>query len=460
MIWIRDTIKNDTTIVKQAPYSHQWAWKSLVNDPSSVQAVSFDFNGDGIAERSGLADDPSLETITHTFSETGSCQALMSVLLKSGERFSFTTRLNLTGSSALAQSLSLSSTLSSAKAPATLTLQGAWTGVLHKIEKVQWSLGLDPEQSIHKISKNLNISFPLCLPGSYPIKARVYLKDGQVVEVQKDIHLAANPLPYIIAKDHLERPFQTKAVPGQALESSVWPPQASVISQSFEAGVSENSLHPQAETSVTGSSSTFSFRHTASLSFHGDVNNSQATQSYSIVSSPSLVVLPHERIATKIISWQSSSWSSLALSGGSSIKISAQDINNSQSMEISTLAKTGLTLKGVPAHLNTLERDVAFNLNLPAAYERPDSTIELSLAYDDKNQDGLIDDLGVSEDDIVVMRFDLTKHAWVPVEGYYTHPDLNVVRIKSNHLSIFGLFYPGLRAIQEENNSAGGCLLR
>ena len=451
------------TITAQAPTTYSWSWKNLVFDTSLIQSIALDADGDGVIDQSGLAADSNTDTLSHTFNEGGQYSSQLSVILNSGERFSYSIRHLISSPSVSLPELMISSSLSSETAPATLSLQSQWVGVNPGVDRVLWNLGLDAEHALELVG-DLNLSLPITHPGSLPIVATAILTDGRRVKSRHDVHLGTRAIPVLTSIDERLRPFQTTLGIGHPLFGETWPSQANTVSAQHLTGSSIANLeNVDGIASVTADEFSSSMVHQlqAQLNFDNANWNLNLTREWQIDSS--LLATEGAPETSDLFSalWNPRHISAVESFDGSGVRLPAQDLNNSVgTLTVKRLLDSGLNLQGVPLYLETLRRDIRVTAIGGTILEEPTGPVEILLAYDDVDQDGLVDGIGVSENELVCMRFDTSLNRWVPVEGFYTHPDKNVVRAKTYHLSAFGLFYSGGRNLGKENNSGGGCLLK
>lgn len=447
-----------------APRSFTWRWRDLVNDPDLVQSIGYDFDGDGITDSSGLTSDPDMDAVTYTYDDAGQYDGRIHLIMDTGERFSATRSFFLSAPTVALPILEVSSSLSSPTAPSVLTLQAQWNGASQSVDRVIWNVDLDPEHGTDLITDDFSISLPINQPGSHHIEVIAILNDGRRVRAVHDAHIASSGEPTLTPLDERLRPFQTTLGLGHPLYGETWPPQVTTVSNTHRIGPSAGQLIEFPGTASVISSDFSSTRYhqlDALVTFDNQNWNLSFNRLWQVDRNFNASFLADPLRSDFFRSlWVPNEVNSVETYDGSMVLLPAQDIvNQTGTLTVTRLLDSGLNLQGVPAFLKSLERDVSIVAISQGSLEKPDQPIEIRLAYDDIDQDGLIDGTQVSENQLVCMRFDTGLNRWVPVEGFYTHPDLNVVRAKTYHLSTFGLFYPGTRTFGTENNSGGGCLL-
>ncbi|NQT90695.1 MAG: hypothetical protein HQ558_05525 [Candidatus Omnitrophica bacterium] len=63
----------------------------------------------------------------------------------------------------------------------------------------------------------------------------------------------------------------------------------------------------------------------------------------------------------------------------------------------------------------------------------------VTIAYDDADNDGMVDGTGIAEVDLVVKWYNPNIDAWEPLYDTVVYPDENYASARTNHLSLFGL---------------------
>ena len=429
------------------PYTLNLDWENLVNDPASVSAVFFDRQGDGKVDEAGL--DESITAFNTTYGSTGQIQPSITVMMNTGEFFTSTYPLNLRGSG---PSLTLTSTTSTGVAPDRSDLSLNLSGTTSTIESVNWNL--HPEHGHSDTTTTSTLPWASATPQSRTISAGAFLANGQWIEARTGLHFASPGQPYLTFQD-LERGLPIPLIArDHPLVLLPWPPAAEV--ENLQWILNNNSYGSGDRLSLADSSDDIDA--TSSLTLAGITSATAGNLSFNINTSFSSSSSDFDRSTSITLPLESGRRIDLEVNDGSSISAPGQ--STAQRVLVATLGESGLNMQGVPSHLETLGRDVRFTITSTTAIEEPGHPVELTLAYDDVDQDGLIDNLNIDENQLIPLRFDTQSNRWVEVQAFYTNPDENVVRVKTLHLSDFGLFYPGSRPSPSENSGGGGCLLR
>lgn len=444
-----------------APYTNTWEWEKLTSaqQRSNIKLIEFDFDDDGHVDLHGYPSDARIRSVSHRYDRAGPHRASMRVLTQSGEVFRLTQKFQLSAPAQSLPSLNLSLTPSSSTVPSTLNIVGNWVGASESVQNVLWSFGDEAEIQWSHSSSSLSTEHVFNKPGTYTIQALVSLNDGRQVRSSKKIHFKA-PVPRTLVWSGMmaKRLQSSELAQGFPLQVQAWPPQAqySQLQTSIAGHGSFSSLdglrHPTSES--------LDLTNVAQVSFNGSTSSSQLQIRAPFSATKTSSSAPFASSSSMSLPWNHNNSSYVEVKDGSSLHApQLSGIVSSNVISLVLLGDSRLTMRDAPPKLVNIQRDVEFQLRTTTALEQPQKGIVLELAYDDIDQDGLLDQHQVSEHDIVPLRFDKALNRWVHVEYFMVHPVDNVVRVKSAHLSTFGLFIAGELEINPENSSGGGCLL-
>jgi hypothetical protein len=448
-----------------APLIQTWHWKDFVMDDQELKCrlIEWDLNGDGLVDVHGYPDDPKLDSVVQRFDHVGQFEPRLRVTNANGEVFSLHQHVNIVNGGASEAELSLALTSSSAQAPALVSLKANLSSTSTTIANIEWFFGEEHETSWDISGSGTDVQHEYQLPGTYTIKAKAILSNGKRCEAQTKVHLLVPTQAIAVWRDMSSRlPFGSHVGYGFPLQTGVWPPQGQLLNASHRVQGTSNVQTVEALGSLllSENSLTVQINSSSEVLFFGQTITSVLSQKKAYRSDFVTMQGLYATTSSMALPWSGNASICLNVHDGSSLFAPPLGLNNAQSASMQLLGDSGLTTQGLPSHLRSIYRDVRFILNDGVEVDRPHVPVVLELAYDDKDQDGLVDGYGVSENDLVAMRFDHQLNRWVNVEYSMTHPLHNVVRVKTAHLSEFGLFISGQRDVLPENNSGGGCLLK
>lgn len=487
----------ETTLSGQVPFTVSYDWRDYVSDEleGKVKLVEWDYTWDKVGDFVAYSSNASATSASHVFREAGTFASVLKVHTTDNEIFSSKV-LNIVATASGNPSPSILAFLpvpNKQNAPlySKLTCY-ADPGAGASITSYRWWFGDNPELSVGAETQSNTISHSWNLPGVYEVKVEVVNSFGLSATATRHLTVRADGNPFAAWGEAFDGPESSLVfrdmIPLQVVAPLPGTELTKVEFFAFGASLGTAVLNKRKNKAflaynvqgMDGLES--SIEATAYGKRNGKVFGPLSLRPIRVkVSEDSRIHSgnPALGINSKDYSavWSNSKNQELHAGDGSMVLVpwGLESGGGSGTVSLNLLGDSKHGTRGTPAGYRSIKRDVRVQVTGgTTVLHEPSKLIHVRLAYDDADNDGMLDSSRVAEKSLKAYRWESSSGAWVPVE--YAQYDIyeNTVYVKTAHLSDFALFGERyvdgiIGAVHEEiregrlteahGGGGGGCLL-
>jgi hypothetical protein len=431
------------------------------NSYGYAKKLEWDFEGDGIYDKTSSLDNNNLkdlENTTYIYGAPGIYRAVLKVHTEANVSSYKTAIVIVTGNEPAIRAkarvsyeypdygpASFGQEIAAAKIPVKAKFDHSQSSL--NAEKYEWDFDGDKKIDYVTNDRYYRPAYDYTIPGYYLAMLRVTDSNG-LIDTDYIPVFCSYPVIY---SSNVKMPRQGQTVAGNAvtLVADVFPDDSGVNSVVFQYSLDGNNWNDIGEGTPVMSYSaiwnTKTLQNNVSYKVRAIVNrvNSAEFKATSFIVDNREYIVPdiNENINNDKHSKQQvidpGQANTVVLPNGTHVDIPQGAL--SEGTGLKTMNVSDIEVTGVGAH-NAIEVKIpGINTFL--------SDITISIPYPDADNDGIVDGTDIDENTLVIKWFNTNTGIWEPLYDSVVYPNEHFVSAKVNHLSMFGVFFGSLAGI-------------